>query len=92
MSSSSKSGFLSAANIFGFILVVIVNVWANALPLNGKTTAEMSDSYPCARIWALVGIIVKQMDEQSIVLSAGISAVVILVALVAMNLRSALKR
>jgi len=46
MSSSSKSGFLSAANVFGFILVVIVNILANALPLNGKTIAEISDSYP----------------------------------------------
>ena len=46
MSSSSKSGLLSAANVFGFILVVVVNALANALPLNGKTTAEISDSYP----------------------------------------------
>ena len=46
MSSSDKSGFLNAANVFAFILVVVVNVLANALPLNGKTTAEISDSYP----------------------------------------------
>ena len=46
MSSSGKFSFLSATNVFAFILVVVVNVLANALPLNGKTTAEISDSYP----------------------------------------------
>jgi hypothetical protein len=37
---------LQAANVVGFIAVIAVNALANALPLNGVTTAELSDSYP----------------------------------------------
>ena len=37
---------LQAANVVGFVAVVAVNALANALPLNGVTTAQLSDSYP----------------------------------------------
>jgi len=37
---------LQAANVIGFVAVVVVNALANALPLNGVTTAQLSDSYP----------------------------------------------
>ena len=33
-------------NIAGFIVTVIFNALANALPLNGKDTGELSDAYP----------------------------------------------
>lgn len=34
------------ANIIGYILVIVVNGLANILPINGQTTAEISDSLP----------------------------------------------
>lgn len=37
---------LSILNIIGFLGVVIVNVLANALPINNKTTGALSDQYP----------------------------------------------
>jgi hypothetical protein len=46
MSGSSSLRTLNVANIGAFLLTIIVNALANALPLNGKTTAEISDSYP----------------------------------------------
>jgi hypothetical protein len=49
-------------NIIGFIAVVAVNILANALPINGKTTAELSDSYPnlfvpAGYVFAIWGVI-----------------------------------
>jgi len=49
-------------NIVGFLLVVIVNALANALPINNYTTGELSDMYPnlfvpagiTFSIWALI--------------------------------------
>ena len=37
---------LQVANILGYIGVVVVNILANALPLGGNTTGELSDAYP----------------------------------------------
>ena len=37
---------LQIINVVGFIAVVIVNILANALPINGITTGELSDLYP----------------------------------------------
>jgi hypothetical protein len=37
---------LSVLNLVGFLGVVAVNALANALPLAGKTTGELSDQYP----------------------------------------------
>jgi hypothetical protein len=42
----TKSLVLRGANICAFLLTVAVNALANILPLNGKTTAQISDSYP----------------------------------------------
>jgi len=50
------------ANIIGFLTVIIVNGAANALPLNGVTTAELSDKYgnlftPAGYVFAIWGVI-----------------------------------
>jgi hypothetical protein len=37
---------LQILNLFGFILVIVMNALANALPINGYNTGEISDSYP----------------------------------------------
>ncbi len=37
---------LQTLNIIGFILVLTLNGLANALPINGRTTGELSDLYP----------------------------------------------
>jgi len=65
MLSSNQSALLRAVNVVAFILVVIVNVLANLLPLNGKTTASISDSYPTLiapagyvfSIWGLIYVL-----------------------------------
>ena len=54
--------YLQITNIVGFIAVVAVNILANALPINGKTTAELSDSYPnlfvpAGYVFAIWGVI-----------------------------------
>lgn len=46
MSSSRNKIFLQVSNIIAFFSTVVVNILANTLPINGKTTAEISDSYP----------------------------------------------
>jgi hypothetical protein len=46
MSSSNQTTLLRTVNIIAFVLVIIVNILANLLPLNGRTTASVSDSYP----------------------------------------------
>lgn len=38
--------FWALVNTAGFLLVLTVNALANILPLNGKMTGELSDSYP----------------------------------------------
>jgi len=42
----SRLLFLSILNLIGFLGTIIVNGLANALPLNNKTTGELSDQYP----------------------------------------------
>lgn len=37
---------LAIANTIGLITALVLNYLANALPLNGKTTGELSDAYP----------------------------------------------
>jgi hypothetical protein len=46
MSSSNQTTLLRTVNVIAFVLVIIVNILANLLPLNGRTTASVSDSYP----------------------------------------------
>jgi translocator protein len=41
-----KTGALVIFNILGFVLVLILNGLANALPLNGLNTGEISDMFP----------------------------------------------
>ncbi|MEJ2740055.1 MAG: hypothetical protein P8105_09565, partial [Dehalococcoidia bacterium] len=46
MSKSRSSMFLAVLNLLGFLGVLVVNALANALPINGITTGELSDLYP----------------------------------------------
>lgn len=43
---TSKAKMFQILNTIGFIVTIIVNGLANALPINGQTTGEVSDSYP----------------------------------------------
>jgi hypothetical protein len=42
----SKERTLALSNTIAFIATVVVNALANGLPINGKTTGELSDMYP----------------------------------------------
>lgn len=44
--SLSQKNYWQLINIFVFLLVLVVNSLANALPLGGNTTGELSDLYP----------------------------------------------
>ena len=62
MDSARDPRLLQITNIIGFAAVVAVNILANALPINGKTTAELSDSYPnlfvpAGYVFAIWGVI-----------------------------------
>jgi hypothetical protein len=46
MNKSRRVLSLSILNLLGFLGTVVVNGLANALPLNNKTTGELSDLYP----------------------------------------------
>ena len=46
MNAKKSITFFSLINLLGFIGMVMVNGLANALPLNNKTTGELSDQYP----------------------------------------------
>ena len=53
---------MKKANIIGFLVTILVNGAANALPLNGITTAELSDKYgnlftPAGYVFAIWGVI-----------------------------------
>src|SRR4030042_6585685 len=37
---------LAILNVIGFLGTIVVNGLANALPINNKTTGELSDQYP----------------------------------------------
>ncbi len=87
---------LTAINWDGFgisnetwaVLVIIV---ALAITLTVIITRR-DVAYSLVLIWALVGIIVKQTENQSVVITAAASAIIIAVALVAMTVGSRLKR
>lgn len=58
----TKKEIIIIGNIIGLVLTLFVNFLANALPLNGKTTAELSDSYPnlfvpAGYVFAIWGVI-----------------------------------
>lgn len=44
--SYKKAKIYKIANLIFYILTVLVNVLANAIPINGKTTGEIAASYP----------------------------------------------
>jgi hypothetical protein len=46
MATRISPGVMAAINLVGFLGVVVVNGLANALPINNKTTAQLSDQYP----------------------------------------------
>jgi hypothetical protein len=46
MSKPQMNLMLALLNLVGFVAVVVVNALANALPLAGKTTGQLSDQYP----------------------------------------------
>jgi hypothetical protein len=46
MENKWKLTILKIANVLGFGIVIIMNILANLLPINGKTTGELSDLYP----------------------------------------------
>jgi len=50
-------------------------------------TKRRDIAYSLVIIWALAGIIVKQAETQSIVITASISAIIIVVALILMKLK-----
>ena len=57
--------FLSILNLLGFLGTIIINILANALPINDKTTGALSDQYPnlfvptglTFSIWGLIYIL-----------------------------------
>lgn len=51
---TKKVKLFQILNVIGFILTIVVNGLANTIPLNGKTTGEISDSYP--NLFAPAGI------------------------------------
>ena len=46
MAKTSVLWLLKMLNLFAFLATVAVNAMANALPINGKTTGELSDMLP----------------------------------------------
>jgi hypothetical protein len=46
MNSKNQNLLFAFLNLAGFIAVLILNGLANALPINGKTTGDLSDLYP----------------------------------------------
>jgi benzodiazapine receptor len=57
-----RSTFWPIINLLAFITAIIVNGLANALPINGVTTAEVSDSFPvyfvpAGYVFAIWGVI-----------------------------------
>jgi hypothetical protein len=65
MNRRGSQTILPILNITGFLGTVIVNVLANVLPINNKTTAQLSDQYPnlfvpagiTFSIWGLIYIL-----------------------------------
>jgi benzodiazapine receptor len=57
-----KKPILPLVNLLAFIVTIVVNGLANALPINGVTTAEVSDSFPvyfvpAGYVFAIWGVI-----------------------------------
>ena len=59
---SSNNQTLKIVNVLSFLITIIVNAAANILPLNGVTTAELSDKYgnlftPAGYVFSIWGVI-----------------------------------
>ena len=55
-------GLLVAANTVAYVIMVVMNGLATTLPLNGRTTAEISDSFantfaPAGYVFSIWGVI-----------------------------------
>ncbi len=46
MATQQKNKTFALLNLLGYIITLVMNFLANALPINGKTTGELSDLYP----------------------------------------------
>lgn len=74
--SRSVSGIL---NLLGFIGVIVVNTLANALPINGITTGQLSDLYPnlfvpaglTFAIWGLIYLLLAVFSVYQLVCAFG---------------------
>lgn len=70
---------LSIANFLAFVITVIVNGLANALPINGRTTGELSDMYPnlfvptglTFSIWGVIYLLLLMFSTYQLVLAFG---------------------
>ena len=68
---------LSIVNLLGFLGTVVVNGLANALPINNKTTGELSDQYPnlfvpaglTFSIWGLIYILLAILAIYSMIIA-----------------------
>jgi hypothetical protein len=69
-------------NVVWSVLIIIVALMINLLVIVKRRDV----AYSLVIIWALVGIIVKQIENQNIVITATISAVIIALALILTNL------
>jgi len=75
MHNRGLSIILSILNLVGLICVVIVNILANALPINDKTTGELSNQYPnlfvpaglTFSIWGLIYILLAMFVVYSLI-------------------------
>jgi hypothetical protein len=71
--------FLSVLNLIGYLGVVIVNALAVILPINNKTTGQLSDQYPnlfvpaglTFSIWSVIYLLLGVMAVYSLISSAG---------------------
>ncbi|NMC59799.1 MAG: hypothetical protein GYA51_10530, partial [Candidatus Methanofastidiosa archaeon] len=46
MTNPSNKSIIQILNLLAVFVTILVNFLANALPLNGKYTGELSDAYP----------------------------------------------
>jgi benzodiazapine receptor len=69
-------------NVTWAVLVIVVALMINLLVIIKRRDI----AYSLVIIWALVGIIVKQIENQSIVITAAASAIIIVLALILVNM------
>ncbi|MDD5288832.1 MAG: hypothetical protein PHY28_06975 [Dehalococcoidales bacterium] len=70
--------FLAIINLLGFLGTIVINGLANALPINGKTTGELSDMYPnlfvpaglTFSIWGLIYLLLAVFTFYSLIVAS----------------------